>query len=522
VTTVPEKYNLSTMLDANLTAGRTGKVAIIYEDEQITYGELFDRVCRMGRALRSLGVRNGERVMLVLGDTPILPVAFFGALRIGAVPCLLNPHFNEDDYRSFVEDALASVVVTDAAHCDKLSRSLAKYHSAVTIIAPVRTSDSNISLDEILSVEDGTLSPVNTHRDDMAFWLYSGGSTGRPKAVMHTHQDVPWTCETYARHVLGIQENDISFARALFHAYGLGGGLTFPLWVGATSILYPDRPTPAGLLEIIRQHRPSLLFLVPTLYNAIVNDPASASSDVSSLRRCISAAEPLPPEIWRRWRDMFGLEILDGVGSTEVLHIFCSNTLDAIKPGSSGKAVPGYKLRLVDEAGIPMAPGNVGILQVSGQSTSMGYWRQRVTTQQSMIGEWVSTGDRFRLDDEGFYWYEGRADDMIKIGGEWVSPIEIENAIRGHPVVIDAAVTSVPIDNLMRIRAAIVLAPGHLGSTSLTRELQEWCKAHLQRYKYPHLVDFVDTLPRTTTGKVQRFKLREVPIDSSTSSGVMS
>lgn len=365
------------MLDANLEAGRAGKVAIIYRNERITYGDLFDRVCRMGRALRRLGVRNGERVMLVLGDTPILPIAFFGALRIGAVPCLLNPFFKEDDYRSFVEDALASVVVTDATHLDKISRSLAKYHDAVTVIAPAASAGCVVSLDEILSVEDGTLSPASTHRDDMAFWLYSGGSTGRPKAVVHTHQDVPCTCETYARHVLGIQESDISFARALFHAYGLGGGLTFPLWAGATSILYPDRPTPAGLLEVIEAHKPSLLFLVPTLYSAIVNDPASASYNLSSLRRCISAAEPLSAEIWHRWRDMFGLEILDGIGSTEVLHIFCSNTAEAIRPGSSGKAVPGYKLRLIDETGMPVNADNVGTLQVSGQSTSIGYWRQR-------------------------------------------------------------------------------------------------------------------------------------------------
>lgn len=506
---VPEKYNVSTMLDANLVAGRGEKNALVCGDERVTYSEFLSKVCRLGNALTRLGVRRGERIILVLGDTPIFPVAFFGSIRIGAVPCPINPLFKEDDYRVFVEEAGASVIVTDAVHADKVCRAFTNYPDALTILAPTEIPGRTASLDEVLAAEDDQLSPADTHRDDMAFWLYSGGTTGRPKAVMHTHQDIPWTCETYARHIVEMRDSDVSFARVLFHAYGLGGGVTFPVWAGATTILYPHRPTPAGLLEVIKGERPSLLFLVPTLYAAILDDPVAGAADLGSLRRCISAAETLSPEIWRRWRDKFGLEILDGLGSTEMLHIFCSSTPGAVRPGSSGKPVPGYDLRLVDDAGLQIAYGNVGTLQVRGPSGAVGYWRQRAKTQATMLGEWISTGDRYRIDGDGFYWFEGRTDDLIKIGGEWVSAIAIEKVLVEHEAVREAVVVGVTVNNLMRLRAAVVLAANQKGSTELTLALQAWCKSHLQRYQYPHLIDYLDDLPRTSTGKVQRFLLRK-------------
>lgn len=508
VVSVSERYNASTLLDANLAAGRGAKTALICGEDRLTYEELLARVNRMGRALLRLGVRSGERVILVLGDTPIFPVAFFGAMRIGAVPCPVNPLFKGDDYRFFVEDAGARVVVTDAAHCEKVSLALAGLEPAITVVAPAEAAGRKCSLDELLSAEDEELSPADTHRDDVAFWLYSGGSTGRPKAVIHSHQDIPWTCETYARHVLDVRESDVSFARVLFHAYGLGGGLTFPFWFGATSILYPDRPTPARLLEVIDTHNPTLLFLVPTLYNAILNDPASAAANLRSVRCCISAAEPLPPETWRRWLDRFGREILDGLGSTEMLHIFCSNLPGQVRPGSSGKPVPGYELRLVGEGAAVQPDGQVGTLQVRGGSAFSGYWRQRVKTRATLLGDWVSTGDSYRRDGQGHYWYEGRADDMIKIGGEWISPIEMENALTEHAAVREAAVVAVSVDEVMRIRAAVVLVAEVEDRVALTRELQDWCKNRLQRYKYPHIIDYIDDLPKTATGKVQRFRLR--------------
>lgn len=506
---LPERYNVSTLIDANLTAGRADKTAIICGDEHITYGELLVRINRMGLALRRLGVRSGERVILALGDTPIFPMAFFGAIRIGAVPCPINPLFKAEDYRFFVEDAGAAVVITDATYCEKVDEALTDFPRPVVVIAPTETSGRTRSLEKLLDAEDDTLVPADTHRDDVAFWLYSGGSTGRPKAVMHSHQDIPWTCATYASQVLGITETDVCFGRVLFHAYGLGGGLTFPLWAGATSILLPDRPSPPVLIDVIETQRPTLLFLVPTLYNTILSDPSSASADLSSLRCCVSAAEPLAPEIWHRWRRTFGHEILDGLGSTEMLHIFCSNIPGEVRPGSSGKPVPGYDLRLCEDEDSAPSDAEVGTLHVRGGSAFLGYWRQREKTRNTLLGDWVSTGDRYSRDSEGYFWYAGRADDMIKIGGEWVSPIQIENALVEHAAVSEAAVVAIPMDNTQRIKATLVLCAGRDGTTSLTRELQEWCKARLQRYQYPHVIDYVEDLPKTITGKVQRFKLRD-------------
>jgi benzoate-CoA ligase family protein len=506
---IPEKYNASTLIDANLEAGRADKTAIICGDERITYRELLARISRMGRALRRLGVRGGERVILALGDTPIFPIAFFGAIRIGAVPCPINPLFKADDYRFFIEDAGAAVVVTDTTYIGKVEQALTDFPRPVTVVAPAQASGRRLPLEDLLAAEDDTLDPADTHRDDLAFWLYSGGSTGRPKAVMHGHQDIPWTCATYASQVLGITEHDVCFARVLFHAYGLGGGVTFPFWAGATSVLMAERPTPQALIDLIAAARPTLLFLVPTLYNTILSDPASSTADLSSLRCCISAAEPLAPDVWRRWRETFGHEILDGLGSTEMLHIFCSNVPGEVRPGSSGKPVPGYELRLVGDQDGGHSDADIGTLQVRGGSAFSGYWRQRDKTRNTLLGDWVSTGDRYRRDADGYFWYAGRTDDLIKIGGEWVSPIQIENTLVEHEAVSEAAVVAVSIDNAQRIKATLVLCADRDGTTALTRELQEWCKSRLQRYQYPHVIDYVDDLPKTVTGKVQRFKLRE-------------
>jgi benzoate-CoA ligase family protein len=507
---LPERYNVSTLLDANLQAGRGQKVAIYFGDEKTTYDDLHARVCRMGHALRSLGVAREQRLLLVLNDTPAFPVAFFGAIRIGAVPAPFNPLLREEDYRHVVEDTGASVVIAEAMYVEKLLRALHGHHDPVTIVVPGDPIAGCTPLEELLAAQPSDLAPAATHRDDMAFWLYSSGSTGRPKGVVHLHHDIPFTCQTYARHILDIQEDDIAFGRVLFHAYGLGNCLSFPFSVGASAVLHPARPTPTGILETIEKRRPTLFFSVPTLFNAILNEPGSRQFDLSSLRLCISAAEPLPAETWRRWKDAFGLEILDGIGSTEMLHIYCSNRAGAVRPGSTGQPVPGYDLRLVDREGNIMSGGGPGIVEVRGDSSAPGYWHQHVRSQQTMRGEWVVTGDLCRVDEDGFYWYEGRADDMIKVGGEWVSPIEIENVLMTHPSVQEAAVVGVAVEGVTRIRAVIVLAPDRRASDALTRALQDWCKDRLQRYQFPHDVAYVDELPKTTAGKIQRFQLRNV------------
>jgi benzoate-CoA ligase len=507
---LPERYNASTLLDMNLAADRAGKVALISDDETLTYGDLYDRVCAMGRALRALGVARENRVLLALDDTPAFPIAFLGALRLGAVPVPVNPAYRAADFRHFLDDSEATAVVIEPAYRAKLSEALADRPAPLaTIVAHGPADEGAHALADVLAAHRGALPPANTHRDDMAFWLYTGGSTGMPKAVVHLQHDIPVTCEAVAHHVLGLTTNDTILGRALFHAYGLGCAITFPLWAGATSLLVPGRPTPERILAAIARHRPTLLCLVPTLYNMILNDPTAGDYDLSSLRLCLSAAEPLAPEIWRRWQDRFGATILDGIGSTELLHIFCANTADALRPGSSGQPVPGYELQLRDDLGLPTPAGEVGHLFVRGDSAAPYYWRQHEKSTRTMQGEWVATGDRYRVDAEGFYWYEGRADDMIKIGGEWVSPIAIENALLEHPAVQESAVVGVPVAGIMRIKAVVILQPGALLGPGLVAELQAWCKERLQRYQYPHVVAFVDDLPKTATGKIQRFKLRE-------------
>ncbi len=512
---VPERYNASTLLDRVLERGLGEKVAIYFDDQRISYEELYRRVCAFSRALRALGIRREERVLLVLDDTPAFPIAFLGSIRAGAVPIPTNPLLKPDDYRYFLLDSYAQMVVADAALLPVVTEALRDLPERPHLVVAGGTAENALSLDSLLEAHAGEFPPVDTHRDDMAFWLYSSGSTGRPKGVVHLQHDIPYTCETYARHVLRITDQDITYsAGKLFHAYGLGNNLSFPYWAGASTVLRAGRPTPQAVLETIQRYRPTLFFAVPTLYNAILNYPESTRYDLSSIRLCISAAEPLPAEIFHRWRERFGLVILDGVGSTEMLHIYCSNTPEALKPGSSGKPVPGYELKILDpDTGQPVGPGVVGDLYVKGESALAFYWHQDAKTRRSLVGEWFWTGDRYRMDEEGFYWYEGRSDDMLKVGGEWVSPIEIENTLIAHPAVLEAAVVEAKVEGLSRIRAFVVLRPGYQGSEALAEELRAWCKDRLARYKYPHFVTFTEELPKTVTGKIQRFRLREVPTE---------
>jgi benzoate-CoA ligase len=508
---VPETYNAGSLLDANLAAGRAGKVAIVCGDERVTYQDLHDRACAMGRALRALGIRREERVLLIMDDTPAFAVAFWGTVRLGAVPVPINPLLRVDDYRFFVEDTYARAVAAEPGYLEKLAQALEGMADPPTVISTGKDAGTGLRLDDLLAEHRGDLPLAATHRDDIALILYSGGSTGRPKGIVHLHHDIPYTCEAYARTVVHMTEADVVFARALFHAYGLGAGVTFPCWAGATAIVQPGRPTPQSILALIERERPSLVFLVPTIYNAIVHAPEALDADLGSVRLCISAAEPLGPEVWRQWNQRFGLEILDGIGSTELLHIFCSNTPDESRPGSSGKPVAGYELRLLDEDGTPVSPGTVGDLFVRGDSAAPYYWHQHAKSQRTMRGDWIHTGDRYRCDGEGFYWYEGRSDDMIKVRGEWVSPIEIEHTLCEYPAVHEAAVVGVPIDGVTMIKATVVLKADYEPSPLLVRELQDWCKGRLQRYQFPHTIDFVDDLPKTITGKIQRFRLREIP-----------
>jgi len=496
---LPNRYNVAAdLLDRNLDAGRGDKVAIHSAGGNVTYRELFQLSCGAARTLDELGVRREERVLIIAFDSPGWVAAFLGAIRLGAVPVPVNPLLQRsEDYDHYIDDSLARVVVVDGTTEEKVTAAVDRAAKP-----PLLLRAGQIAVEK-------EVDPAPTRRDDMAFWLYSSGSTGKPKAVVHLQHDIPYTCVTYAEQVLGINETDTTFSTTgLFHAYGFGNNLTFPYWVGASTVLHAGRHTPATVLETIEKRRPTLFFSAPTLYNAILNFEGAKTRDLSSIRHCVAAAESLPAEVWKRWKDAFGLTILDGVGSTEMLHIYCSNRLDDVRPGSSGKPVPGYELKILDEHGQPSPTGEAGDLYVKGDSALAFYWAQHEKTKHSVLGEWFVSGDRYKVDADGYYWYEGRSDDMIKVSGMWASPIEIESVLLEHASVAESAVVGVEVDGFTRIKA-FVITKGGAGGEELVAELQEHCKSRLQRYQYPHMIDFVAELPKTVTGKIQRYKLRE-------------
>jgi benzoate-CoA ligase family protein len=503
---LPERYNVGAdLLKRNLKT-RSAKVAIHSATADVTYGQLCELACGAARALVDLGVRREERVLIVAYDSPGWVASFLGAIWMGAVPVPVNPLLqHSEDYNHFIDDSLARVVMVDGATEEKV----------VAAALRAATKPSILRTDQIGPGAEVPIAP--TRRDDMAFWLYSSGSTGKPKAVVHLQHDIPYTCVTYGEQVLGITERDTTFSTTgLFHAYGFGNNLTLPYWVGASTVLHAGRNTPATVLDTIEKRRPTLFFSAPTLYNAILNFEGAKTRDLSSIRHCVAAAEALPAEVWRRWKDGFGLTILDGVGSTEMLHIYCSNRLDDVRPGSSGKPVPGYELKILDDKGDPVTDGEAGDMYVKGDSALAMYWAQHEKTKRSVLGDWFFTGDRYRIDDDGFYWYEGRSDDMIKVSGLWVSPIEIESVLLEHPSVGESAVVGIEIEGFMKIKAFVITKGDAAADDALMAVLQEHCKTRLQRFQYPHIIEFVPELPKTVTGKIQRYKLREPSRESAT------
>jgi len=499
-------YNASSLVDRQVEAGRGGKPAFVAQDATLSYDELRRLINRAGGLLRELGVGREQRVLLVLDDTTVFPILFLGAMRIGAVPVPVSHLDKADNLRHFVEDSYATVVAADAETLPRLRAAL----EGIPLRYLVRGGEGPdvVELDAGLAAQEEELDPAPTHRDDMAFWLYSSGSTGRPKGVVHLHHDIEVTCESYAGQVLGLTEDDVTFSTTkLFHAYGLGNSLSFPLWHGATSVVMrgPTRPEP--ILSTLREHRPTVFFSVPALFAALVRDE-TADGAMDSVRFCVSAAEALPPQTVERWRERFGVDIIDGIGSTEMLHIFCSNRPGAIEPGTTGRAVPGYELRIVDEAGHVLDGPAVGGLEVRGDSCAAFYWHQHEKTKRCMRGDWFATGDRYERREDGTYAYVGRMDDMLKIGGLWVSPIDMEHVLVAHPRVRGAGVVGVEIEDATRIAAFVECEEGGTGDDALADELRAWCKERLRRYEYPHVVEFVDELPRTLSGKLQRFALR--------------
>jgi len=499
------------LLGRNLGPGRRDRVAFIDRDGQWSFAALADRAARVAAVLDGLGVAAEQRVALVLLDTIDFPAAFLGAIQHGAVPVPMSTRLTPKDYAWMLADSRARVLVVSEALLPILEPVLAEIPTLAHVIVS-GGSGPRPTLAAALEAVRPAPGFAATRRGDVAFWLYTSGTTGRPKAAVHAHEHLVATAEHYAGHVLGIAGDDVVFSAAkLFFAYGLGNGLTFPLAVGATAVLLDALPSVEAVAEILREHRPTLFFGVPTLYGMLLAHAARLPGrDELRLRACVSAGEALPPALLERWRERTGVDILDGIGSTEALHIFVSNRIGAVRPGTSGTPVPGYEVRLLDEAGREVAPGEVGDLEVSGPSCAMMYWNQRAASKRTFRGAWMRTGDKYRQDAEGSFVYEGRSDDLIKVGGIWVSPFEVESALLEHPAVLECAVIGHPdADALVKPRAFVVLREGHGAGDDLAAELQAFVRERLAPYKRPRWVSFVGELPKTATGKIQRFALRE-------------
>lgn len=519
---IPRDYNAATwFVDRHVVEGRAARLAVIHESGRLTYGDVAAGANRLGNALRRLGVRREQRVVLLLHDSAQFVWSFWGALKIGAVPIPTNTLLKPHDYEYMLRDSRAEVAIVSEPLAPALAAARSRAPALRHVVVAGRAAAGDLSYDDLVGAESPELDPADTTKDDVAFWLYTSGTTGTPKAAVHLHHDMLVCCETFGRHVLEIGPDDRTFSVAkLFFAYGLGNALYFPFHVGAATILFPGRPEPAKVFEVITRERPTLFYAVPTAYAAMLQVPdAGRTYDLRSVRLCISAGEPLPKAIYERWLERFGIEILDGIGSTELCHQFIANRPGRVRPGSSGTLVPGYEARIVDDAGRDLPAGEIGNLLVSGDSACACYWNQHERTKQTFQGEWVRTGDKYTRDADGYFWYAGRGDDMIKAGGMWVSPAEVEGALVEHPAVVEAGVVGAAgADELVKPVAFVVLARGQAPGPALEAELQGFVKQRLAHYKYPRWIRFVDELPKTATGKIQRYKLREIANRSSQSS----
>jgi benzoate-CoA ligase len=509
---LPSRFNFARhLLEAN--RARAGKTAYIDDTGSLTYGALDEGTRKVALALVAAGLRREERVLLCLHDTADFPQTFLGALHAGVVPVCANTLLTVDDYAYMLEHSRAQALFVSAPLLPALTEAMGRASHEVRLVVVSRPTGALASGMEDFAAWRDRASPAQsaaaTSPDSIAFWLYSSGSTGRPKGTVHSHANLLRTEETYGRGVLDLREGDVTFSAAkLFFAYGLGNALTFPLSVGATVVLMAERPTPAAVFKRLVTQKPTVFFGVPTLYGAMLASPElPARSDVA-LRRCVSAGEPLPKDIGERFATRFGCDVLDGIGSTEMLHIFLSNRPGEVRYGTTGKPVPGYDIELRGEDGRAAADGEIGDLFIRGPSTALMYWENAEKSRTTFEGAWTRSGDKYVRDADGFYTYAGRSDDMLKVGGQFVSPFEVEAALMRHEAVLEAAVVGKDEGGLTRTLAYVVLKSG-TGDEALAETLKAFVKGQLAPHKYPREIRFIGELPKTATGKIQRFKLRE-------------
>ena len=515
---LPEQFNAAAyFVDRHLPEGRARKIAIKSGEDSVTYAQLSERVNRTGNLFRSLGVRIEERVALLLLDAPEFAYCFFGAIKIGAVAVPVNTLLKPADYEFILNNCRARVLIVAESllpQIEAIPKERLRYLQTVLVVGST-VSQGASDFTSAMQQASSDLQPEPTSKDDAAFWLYSSGSTGFPKACVHLQHDMVVCAERYAKAILNMSEQDRCFSVAkLFFAYGLGNGLYFSLAVGGTSILMAGPPRPPDVFKVIERHRPTLFFSVPTNFANLLayEKPKSdaADFDLSSLRYAVSAGESLPAALFHRFKQRFGVEILDAIGSTEVLHMFIANRPGAVRPGSSGQIIPGYEARIVDENNQEVSRGEIGNLLVKSDSTCAFYWNQHEKSKDMIQGHWIRTGDKYYQDEDGYFWYAGRSDDMLKCSGVWVSPVEIESVLIEHPVVLEAAVIGrEDRDQLLKPVACVVLREGIAGTPQLARELEEFVVSRLPAYKRPRWVEFFPELPKTATGKLQRFKLRQ-------------
>jgi benzoate-CoA ligase len=499
---LPERFNLAEyFLDGRIVEGRGNAPAIRYRDEVWTYGEVQAAANRMAHVLRAAGVDIEDRVLIILPDCPLFAAAFFGVLKLGAVVTMVNPELPLEDYAYYLSYTRARAVVCDASLAPGLAGLGARGHRAILARGG--------GLEQSLLAAPATFDNEPTSPDDIAMWLFTSGSTGKPKAAVHMHHDFAFNTETYAKQVLQIRDTDITVSvPKLFFGYATGTNLMFPFAVGAQTVLFEEKSTPERLFDLIERHRPTLLTSVPTMIGKMLALPHAGSRDLASLRVTVSAGEALPEELYRRWVETFRSEILDGIGSAELFHIYISNRFGEVRPGTLGRVVPGYEAKILDDAGNELGPGEIGTLWVKGDSAALCYFQAHEKSKEVLRGDWVVSGDKFAVDADGYFHYAGRNDDLLKIGGIFVAPVEVEGILMQHPAVLECVVVGYEEDRLVKAKAVVVCKQGFSAGQSLAEDILALARARLVHYKVPRRVEFRDSLPRSDRGKIVRREVK--------------